>query len=85
MTLNYISLSYLWDLFNVKQVECNLRTKNLVMLPQIKTQTYGTNSITFRGSILWNAIIDDTKDYTNVAAFKKKVIGWKGESCNCKL
>ena len=58
-TLNYLNPSYLWDLFNVKQVEYNLRTKNIVMLPQIKMQTYGVNSNTFRGSILWNALSDD--------------------------
>jgi len=85
MTLNYLNPSYLWDLFNVKQVEYNLRTKNLVVLPQIKTQTYGANSITFRGSILWNALTDDVKGCTNMTAFKRKVIGWRGESCNCKL
>ena len=32
-TLNYLNPSYLWDLFNIKQVEYNLRTKNLVMIP----------------------------------------------------
>ena len=78
-TLNYLNPSYLWDLFSVKQVGYNLRTKNLMMLPQIKTQTYGVNSITFRGSILWNALSDDIKTCDNVVAFRKKVIAWKGE------
>ena len=32
-----------------------------LMLPQVKTQAYGENSITFRGSILWNALTDDIK------------------------
>jgi len=75
-TLNYLNHSYLWYLFNVKQVEYNLRIKNLVVLPQIKTQPYRANSITFRGSILWNALTNDIKAGTNVAAFKKKVIGY---------
>ena len=83
-TLNYLNPSNLLDLFNVKQVEYNLKTKNLVMLPQIMTQTYGTNSIKFRDIILWNALTDDMKACTNVAALEKKVIRWKGESCNCK-
>ena len=47
------------------------------MLLQIKTQTYGAKSITMRGSILWNALTDDINACTNMAAFKKKVIGWK--------
>ena len=56
-----------------------------MMLPQIKTQKYRINSIAFRGSILWNAINDDIKTSENVAAFKKKIIDWKGENCNCRL
>ena len=84
-TLKYLNPSYLSNLFNVKQVQYNLRTKNLVVLPHIETQTYGANSITFRGNILWNALSEDTTACTNVAAFKKKIIGWQGESCNCKL
>ena len=84
-TLKHLNPSYLWDLFNEKQVEYNLRTKNLVMLPQIKTLKYGINSIAFRGSILWNALSDDIKTSENVAGFKKKIIGWKGKNCNCRL
>ena len=84
-TLKHLNPSYLWDLFNEKQIEYNLRTKNLVMLPQIKTQKYGINSIAFRGSILWNALSDNIKTSENVAAFKKKIIGWKGGNCNCRL
>ena len=51
-TLNYLNPSYLWNLFNMKQDKYSLSTKSLVVLPQIKMQKYGANSITFRGSIL---------------------------------
>ena len=69
----------------MKQAEYNLRIKNLAVLPQVYTQTCGAHSITFRGSILWNALTDDIKVCTNMTALKKKVIRWKWESCNCKL
>ena len=55
-----------------------MRTKDLVMLPQIKTQTYGEKLDYFRGSILWNALTDYIKACTNVAAFKKKVMAGRG-------
>jgi len=61
------------------------RLCRIVVLPQIETQAYGANSITSRGSIPWNAFTDDIKACTNMAASEKKVIGWKRESCNCKL
>ena len=51
-TLISLNPSYLWSFFSTKKVECNLRIKNLVKLPQIKTHTFGTHSLTFRGSIL---------------------------------
>ena len=84
-TLNSLNPSYLWDFFSTKKVEYNLRIKNLVKLPQIKTHTFGTHSLTFRGSILWNALSDDMKICKNVAAFKKKIKTWKGANCSCKL
>ena len=78
-TLNCSNPSYLWDLFNVNQVEYNLKTEKLVVLPRIKTQTYEVNSITCRGSILSNALTNDIKAFTYMAAFKKQIIGWKGK------
>ena len=38
-------------------VEYNLRTKNLVILAQIWTQTYSINSIALRAGILWGSVI----------------------------
>ena len=35
---------------------------------------------TFRGSILWDALADEIKTCDNVAAFKKNIIAWKGET-----
>ena len=69
----------------MKQVEYNQKTKNLVMLPQIKTQTYGARSITVTGSILWGALTGDIIAGNNVAVFNKNVIACKGHSCSCNL
>ena len=57
----------------------------MVVLPRIRTQTHGINSVTFRGSILWNALTDETKICENVVAFKKKIVVWKGEKCRCSF
>ena len=84
-TLNLLNPSYLWDYFSTKEVEYNLRIKYLVKLPQIKTHTFGTHSLTFRGSLLWISLSDDIKMCKNIAAFKKKIKTWKGANCSCKL
>ena len=44
--------SFLWNMFHEKDNNYNLRSKNLLMLPQTKTTTYGNDSLSFRGSIL---------------------------------
>ena len=54
-------------------------------MPQIKTHTLGTHSLTLRGSLLWNALSDDIKNYKNITAFKKKIKTWQGANCSCKL
>ena len=84
-TLNSLHPSYIRDFFSTTQVEYNLRIKYLVKLPQIKTQTFGRNSITFRSSILWNALSYNIKICKNVAALKNIIKTWKGENCSCKL
>ena len=48
--------SFLWDMFQEKNNGYNLRSKNLLMLPQAKTTTYGAENLSFRGSILWNSL-----------------------------
>ena len=50
--------SFLWDLFERRPTNYNLRIKDLVQLPSTKTVRYGLNSLRFRGSMLWNTLPD---------------------------
>ena len=53
--------SFLCDFFKRKPVNYDLRVKDLVQLPDTRTFRYGNDSLSFRGSILWNALPDTTK------------------------
>ena len=77
--------SFLWDMFQEKINDYNLRSKNLLMLPQAKTTTYGNESLYFRGSSLWNSLPNDIKTATSVCSFKKSIKTWSGEKCRCKI
>ena len=46
--------SFMWNMFHDKTSRHDLRSNNLLMLPQTNTIRYGNDSFTFRGSILWN-------------------------------
>ena len=66
------SPSFLWELFNKKVLIYSLRTNNLLQHPNTRTKTYGNESLSFRGSIIWNQLPDQYKDAKTNNEFKKK-------------
>ena len=76
--------SFMRNIFQQKELAYNLRSGSLLMLPRAKTTTYGTSSLTFRGSILWNSLPDTIKSSPSVVCFKRSIKEWKGENCTCK-
>ena len=49
-----------------------LRIKNLLQLPNTRTKKYGNESLSFRGSIIWNQLPDRYKAAKNDNEFKMK-------------
>ena len=82
-SLNHLNPEYMWEFFVKKDVQYNLRTKELCKLPSVSSQRYGLNSLSFRGSLLWNTIDDEIKVSPSLEVFKKKVRSWNGISCTC--
>ena len=82
--LHFENPSFMWEFFEEKDLTYNLRTQNLLRLPPTRTETYGSNSLSFRGSILWNYLPDDMKNAQSVQLFKNAIRNWKGERCMCK-
>ena len=54
------------------------------MLPQTNATRYVSDSLMFRGSILWNYHQNDTYSKTSVCSFKKCIKNWSGENCDFK-
>ena len=80
---NYISPSVFSEFFATKEIKYDLRIKNLLQVPKVKTSTYGQNSLSFRGSILWNTLSDSTKFAQNTTILKA-IIKNLGRKCHCK-
>ena len=72
-SLNDENPSFLWDLFTKKEINYNLRIKDILTLPKASTASFGTNSIAFRGSILWNSTPDVIKSSNTVSIFGKSI------------
>ena len=58
MSLNNMNPSIVWEFHEKKH---DLRKKNLCKLPKAKTISYGVDSLSFRGSFLWNTLDDNVK------------------------
>ena len=49
-----------------------------------KTATYGTESIQFLGSKIWNLIPNYLKSATNLSIFKANIKKWIPNNCPCR-
>ena len=61
-----------------RDMKYELRTKNLLQTPNVKTNTIGANSLISRGAHLWNTLPDDIKIVNSIAIFKRKIKQWNG-------
>ena len=73
------------DMFVPKQVPFNLRNSNLLALPPANTVQYGTNSVFFRGALLWNTLPKEVTVCEKLTKFKGKLSSLGDLNCSCKL
>ena len=84
-TINKENPQIMWDIFKTKHTPYNLRNKSLVNLPKAKSSTYGTNSLVFKGSLIWNTLPNYFKDSPTLDIFLSRIKQWNGENCTCKV
>ena len=56
-----------------------LKTRN------VKTVSYGIETLSFRGPKVWAMVPDDIKVSNSLSEFKSKIKRWKPTECDCKL
>ena len=67
---NNTSPAILKEFFTTKELSYDLRIKNLLQIPKVKTSSYGQSPLAFRGDILWNSLSDSIKSAQNTKGFK---------------
>ena len=65
-SINHLNPSYIWQLHERKESPYDLRTKHRCKLTITKTIKFGTASLSFRGSLLWNNLNDEIKELPTV-------------------
>ena len=51
---NKLNTSFTWKTSKEENIPWSLRKGISLSIPNVNTQKYGTNSLNFRGSVLWN-------------------------------
>ena len=76
---------YISDIFTLKKDNYNLRHKNNITIPLVRTTRYGLNSLRYQGSKIWNSLPDNIKISPNQETFKKLIKSWEGTKCHCNF
>ena len=84
-TKNGLNPAFMREIFCQQESQHNLRNSNDFSLPRIKTVTYGSETIRFRGPQVWATVPQFIKDSASLTEFKNKIKSWSGESCHCRL
>ena len=62
-----------------------LRNKKYWEVPKMRTMTFGTETIRYRGIKTWDMVPDDIKNSKSLREFKSKIKHWTPVGCTCRL
>ena len=82
-TIHKLNPPLMWDFFMQKESIYNLRNNFLLKLPLTTTTRYGTNSVLFKASLLWNALPNEYKCVSNLEEFNENIKLWNATTCTC--
>ena len=76
---------FMKEVFTTKTCHYQLRNNDLLTLKPTRTATFGTRSISFKGSLIWNKLPTYLKDAETITKFKELIKTWPGTECSCKI
>ena len=82
---NHLSPLPMQELFTEKNNKHDLRNKRSWESYNVRTVSYGTETIRYRGPKIWEIVPIEVKESTTLAGFKAKIKKWKPRGCTCRL
>ena len=55
------------------------------ILPRVRTENYGKETVRYRGPIIWTLIPENIKESKSLVSFKDSISNWKPIGCTCRL
>ena len=83
--LNGLSPPIMNDIFRLRENTYNLRNFRLLECRNVKTSIYGTETVTYKSSQLWNLVPSEIKNKDSLAQFKYGIKEWICTNCPCRL
>ena len=81
-TLNPQSM---WSYFKYIKVPYNLRRGPVLFIPPARSTIYGTNSVHFLGSLIWNGLPNIVKSSKSISEFKNTIKKIGNIECGCMI
>ena len=55
------------------------------VIPKIRTENYGKETLRYRGPITWNLLPLEIKSAKTLKSFEEQIVKWKPRNCTCRL
>ena len=82
---SYLNPKFMCSFFTHKEIPYNLRKGQVLSLPPARSTYYGTNSVHFWGSLIWNNLPNYIKSSRSVCQFKNNINNFKDIDCGCLI
>ena len=82
---SYLNPKFMCSFFTHKEIPYNLRKGQVLSLPPARSTYYGTNSVHFRGSLIWNNLPSYIKSSRSVCEFKNNIKNFRNIDCSCLI
>ena len=73
------------EIFCERSVVYNLRNNSEFLTPRVRTVSYGTDTIKYRGQRLCVTLPQHIRNTQSINAFETHVKNWNGADCTCRL
>ena len=82
---SYLNPKFMCSFFTHKEIPYNLRKGQVLSLPPARSTYYGTNSVHFRGSLIWKNLPNYIKSSRSVCEFKNNTKNFRDIDCGCLI
>ena len=73
------------DIFKKRNVMYNFRKNSTYETRNVKSVYYGSETISFIGTKIWELPLSNIYDSENLNIFNSNIKSWKPENCPCRL